>query len=166
MKNYRDSDYAVNKYADGIVYRFANQTVEITLEDYLRENSGKTETDFIELKALSDGIYDEQARDENRQTYKNVPVDGLEETDAFAVPSPEEILIDRPEQAAKEKQRRQKAKQAWASLTEIQRRRYFLYTVEGLSTWKIAEIEGVNQSKIMKSLNAADKKIKNILEKD
>jgi len=25
MKNYRDSDYAVNKNAEGIVYRFANQ---------------------------------------------------------------------------------------------------------------------------------------------
>lgn len=43
MKNDRDSDYAANKYARGIAYRFANETVEITLEDYLRENLDKTE---------------------------------------------------------------------------------------------------------------------------
>ena len=41
MKNYRDSDYAANKYASGIVYRFANKTVTVTVEDYLKENPGK-----------------------------------------------------------------------------------------------------------------------------
>ena len=52
MKNYRDSDYAANKNAKGIVCRFANQIIEITLEDYLRENPDKNEADFTELKSL------------------------------------------------------------------------------------------------------------------
>ena len=43
MKNYKDSDYALNKYSQGIVYKFADGIVEITLEDYLRDNPDKTE---------------------------------------------------------------------------------------------------------------------------
>ena len=38
MKNYKDSDYARNKFSEGIVYRFADRIVEITLKDYLAEN--------------------------------------------------------------------------------------------------------------------------------
>ena len=56
MKNYRNSDYAANKNSKGIVYRFANQTIEITLEDYLRENPDKNEADFTELKSHQRGI--------------------------------------------------------------------------------------------------------------
>ncbi len=35
MKNYKDSDYAINKSSEGIVYRFADRIVEIILKDYL-----------------------------------------------------------------------------------------------------------------------------------
>ena len=54
MKNYKDSDYARNKFSDGIVYRFADRIVEITLKDYLAENPDKTVEDFMELKALTE----------------------------------------------------------------------------------------------------------------
>lgn len=54
MQNYRKSDYAINKNSPNIVYRFHNEIIEITLEDYLKENPDKTEHDFAELKALSD----------------------------------------------------------------------------------------------------------------
>ena len=53
MQNYRKSDYAINKNSPNIVYRFHNEIIEITLEDYLKENPDKTEHDFAELKALS-----------------------------------------------------------------------------------------------------------------
>ena len=36
VKNYRDSDYELNKYREFIVYKFADGIVEITLEDFLR----------------------------------------------------------------------------------------------------------------------------------
>jgi len=52
LKNYKDSDYALNKFSEGIVYRFADRIVEITLEDYLAENPGKTAQDFLEPKAI------------------------------------------------------------------------------------------------------------------
>ena len=68
MQNYRKSDYAINKNSPNIVYRFHNEIIEITLEDYLKENPDKTEHDFAELKALSDQIYYEQDRAESAQT--------------------------------------------------------------------------------------------------
>ena len=51
VQNYRKSDYAINKNSPNIVYRFHNEIIEITLEDYLKENPDKTEHDFAELKA-------------------------------------------------------------------------------------------------------------------
>ena len=62
MKNYRKSDYALNKFSEGIVYQFSDRTLEISLEDFMRDNPGKTEADFMALKAVSDEIYLEQAR--------------------------------------------------------------------------------------------------------
>ena len=58
MREYRKSDYAINKYSPNIVYRFYDdEIIEVSLEDYLKENPDKTEQDFAELKALSDEIY-------------------------------------------------------------------------------------------------------------
>lgn len=163
MKNYQDSDYAVNKNAKGIVYRFANQTIEVTPEDYLRENPDKTETDFTEMKALSDSDYYDRDRNDYRQTWKNAPLHGLDETDAFAAPSPEDETVEQPERIAAENYRREIGQQALDTLTDIQRRRYLMYHVDGLTMRQIADIEGVIHTKIQKSLNAADKKIKKIL---
>ena len=52
MRNYKDSDYALNRYSQGIVYKFADSVVEVTLEDYLRDNPDKTEADFEELEGV------------------------------------------------------------------------------------------------------------------
>jgi len=74
VKNYRDSDYAVNKFSKGIVYRFDDETIEITLEDYLRENPDKTEEDFLRLKAISDEIFLEEIRLETAQAESWYPL--------------------------------------------------------------------------------------------
>jgi DNA-directed RNA polymerase specialized sigma subunit len=163
MKNYMNSDYAVNKNARGIIYRFADIIVEITLEIYLRENPDKTENDFVELKTLSDSIYLEQDREEYRQTYRNVSIHGLDETEICSVPSPEDEVIERQQEAMKQKHQRRLAKQALTTLTEVQHRRYLLYHVNGLTMREIAKIEGVIHSKIQKSLEASEKKIKKFL---
>jgi len=166
MKNYTDSDYALNKFSKGIVYRFADGIVEITMESYLAENPGKTVDDFFALKELSDGIYLEQVTAENAQTYRNSSFDELDETVLCQVPSPEDIhigAIDAKERAAQRQEKLRLARRALDMLTEVQRRRYLMYHVGGLSSWQIAEREGVNQSKIMNSLAGADKKIKKIL---
>ena len=79
MWNYRKNDYAANKYSPNIVYRFNDEIIEISLEDYLEENPDRTEQDFLKLKALSDEIYYEQDRAENTQTRKNISIQGMEE---------------------------------------------------------------------------------------
>ena len=157
MKNYYDSDYAVNKNASGIVYRFANQTIEVTLEDYLRENPENTATDFAELKALSDSMYLDDDRAYYRGTWKNTPIYDMEEMAVCCV------HIDVPEHIAGQERRRELGSQALAALTEVQRRRYIQHVVNGASTWKIAEKEGSNQKSVCESIQAAKKKIKNVL---
>ena len=109
MRDYRKSDYAINKYSPNIVYRFHDEIVEVSLEDYLTENPDKAERDFAELKALSDQIYYEQDRDESAQTRKDVSIHGLEETDCCATRTLEEEL----EELAVEVQNR---RYAWIAL--------------------------------------------------
>ena len=165
MKNYTESDYAINKKADGIVYRFADQTVEVTVEDYLRENPGKTIADFAALKALSDEDYYETDRRDYRQTWKNTPIDKLfeEETAILSTPSMEDDYIEREERKSVYAKRKAAAVLALDMLTVVQRRRYLMYHVDGLSLRQIAEIEGVQHSKIQNSINEAEKKIKKFL---
>jgi DNA-binding CsgD family transcriptional regulator len=163
MKNFADSDYAINKNAEGIVYRFADQTFEVTLEDYLRENPGKTAADFTELKTLSDEDYYESDRRDYRQTWKNVSLDGLENTTEFSGLSSEDEFISKTDQIAELKRRNELAQKALDKLTDVQRRRYIQHRVDGLSTWQIAEIEGTNQKSVYECLQAAEKKIKKVL---
>ena len=68
MKNYVQSDYALNKSAKGIIYRFADRIVEITQDDYLHENPDKTPANFAELKALSVADYYDTDRSDYRLT--------------------------------------------------------------------------------------------------
>ena len=167
MKNYQNSDYALNKYSKGIVYRFADGAVEVTLEDYLADNPGKTADDFMELKMLSDEIYNEQDRAENTQTKKNISFDELEMGAFRYTPSPEEMFIsgiDAREEAENRQRRVNIAGEALDMLTDIQRRRYMLHFVDGLSAHEIAKIEGANHKSVLESLWAAEKKIKKFLE--
>ena len=163
MKNYTDSDYALNKYSEGIVYRFADKTVVVTLADYLAENPGKTAEDFKALKEFSDADYLNQVRHENASTKKDVPIGDLTETDACAVPSPEYSVVDEPVEAERLEARLNLAKGALDKLTEVQRRRYIQYHGYGLTTRKIAKIEGSHFTSVHESLMAAEKRINKFL---
>jgi len=165
MKNFYESDYAINKNAGGIVYRFADQTVEITLEDYLRENPEKTAADFAVLKALSDEDYYEADRSGYRQTWKNTPFDGLENTDKFAAMSTEDEFISKAEQLAETERRSALAQNALDKLTDIQRRRYVMYHVHGMTEQEIADKEGSTQQAVSQTLIWAEKKITKSLSK-
>ena len=165
MKNYQDSDYALNKYSGGIVYRFADGIVEYTLADYLAENPDKTEADFIALKALSDTDYYERDRADYRQTWKSVSIHGMEETEDCAGDTLEHEVIELPEREAEENSRRELAHRALDTLTEVQKRRYLLYAANGLTTREIAEKEGASQRTVMDSIQWAEKKIKKFLAK-
>lgn len=158
MKNYKDSDYALNKYSEGIVYKFADCIVEITLEAYLAENPGKTEQDFRKLKALSDEIYHQQVMHENRTSRLDVPINGLEDSEQLSSPPPDAVLIHKAEENKAMKAARQLLDSG--QLTKIQRRRFILYFFQGLSTRQIAEREQVHQRAVWDSLQWASKKLK------
>jgi hypothetical protein len=163
MKNYTKSDYAINKFSKGIVYRFADCTVEVTLTDYLAENPDKTLADFIELKELSDKLYLEQARADNRQTKKNVAYTEAVELTYTGSLSPEALLIDGTEKSERHSNRIKLGKLALSRLTEVQRRRYLLHVVKGLTTRQIAVLEGVSHVAVVYSIELAEKKIEKIL---
>lgn len=160
MKNYKDSDYALNKYSQGIVYQFADGIIEVTLEEYLRENPDKTEDDFKELKALSDDIYYQQVKQEYRVSYLDVSINGMEDTIAAPNASVEAELIRKGE----EKKAFESVKRLLESgnLTVVQKRRFSLYFFHGLSTRQIAKLEGVHQRAVWDSLMWAEKKLKKI----
>lgn len=159
LKNYKDTDYALNKYSKGIVYKFADGIVEITLEDYLRDNPDKTEVDFAAIKTLSDQIYHEQAIREHRIGRREVSLGKIKETELASVPAIDAELFHKAEEesALKAAIRFLHSKR----LTEIQRRRFFQYYFQGLSTRQIARLEDVHQRAVWDSLMWAEKKLKN-----
>lgn len=160
MRNYKDSDYALNRYSKGIVYKFADGIVEITLEDYLRDNPDKTEEDFAELKAMSDEIYYQQDRQEYRVSHRDVSISGMEDTLVASASSVDAELI----QKAEEKKALEAAIRLLESgkLTDVQKRRFYLHFFQGLSTRQIAKLEGINQKTAWESLMWAEKKLKKI----
>ncbi|MBC5787078.1 MULTISPECIES: sigma factor-like helix-turn-helix DNA-binding protein [Clostridiaceae] len=160
MNNYRKSDYAVNKFSEGIVYRFNSETIEVTLEDYLKENPGKTEQDFQKLKAISDQIYYEQSKTDHRVTKKNVSIHRLEETNLCSKDTLEDTYIEQLEKELAFQSASELLKDS--SLTDIQKRRFLLHIIYGLSTRQIAKQEGVHQNAVWKSIYTATKKLKKI----
>jgi DNA-directed RNA polymerase specialized sigma subunit len=164
MKNFEDSDYALNKFSNGIVYRFMDEIIEVTLADYLYENPDKTAADFAELKAISDLDYLNQVRRDNALSRKSTFFSDVTQDSFGLTNSLEEIIIEFTEQERYHQERLAIAAKALDKLTEVQRRRYIKHHIEGLSTRAIAESEGVNNSKVIKSLAAANKKIKKFLD--
>lgn len=162
VQNYRKSDYAINKNSPNIVYRFHNEIIEITLEDYLKENPDKTKHDFAELKALSDQIYYEQDRAESAQTRKDVSIHGLEETEHCATRALDEEWEERVVDIQNRKYAWKALEQLFTvgALTEVQKRRFRLHVFQGLSTRQIGRMEGTSHQAVAKSLNLAIAKLK------
>lgn len=164
MRDYRKSDYAINKCSPNIVYRFHDEIIEVSLADYLKENPDKTEQDFAELKALSDEIYYEQDRAESAQTRKDNSLTGLEETKICAT----RPLDEEWEEKLTESQNRLYVRRAFKKLFEadvltgIQKRRFCLYVFKGLSIRQIGSLEGRSHQVVAKSLNMAIRKLKKI----
>jgi RNA polymerase sigma factor (sigma-70 family) len=156
MDNYKETDYAKNKYSHNIVYETSKGTVEITVTQYLNENPNKEEADFWELKALSDEVYRQQAKEEHTQTNRNARFDENIESGFFYFPSPEEILEFREERLREQRL----VEELLFPLTPAQRRRLLCYVVEGMSLQEIADMENVNPSAVCRSIIEAKKKLR------
>lgn len=159
MRNFNESDYALNKYSEGIVYKFADgKTQTIWLEDYLSANPGKSAEDFAKIKALSDELYHEQVIVEHRTGRLDVTINGLEETEQLATVSIDTELIHKADTG-----KALKAAKLFLNsgkLTEVRRRRFILHCFKGLSIRQIAELEQVDFRAVWESLHWATKKLK------
>lgn len=162
MRKYWTSDYAVNKDREGIVYQFADGSeIEISLAEYLQVNPDKTEQDFVELKALSDGIYYEQALEDTRYGKQKQSLGKLEDSEQFATPSVDTLLIHNGEKDQALKAARLLLESD--DLTETQRRRFIRHFFEGQSYRQIASQESVHFTSVQESIEGAVRKMKKYL---
>ena len=162
LKNYKNSDYALNKFSEGIVYKFSDGIVEVTLADYLRDNPEKTEADFAKLKALSDAIYYKQDREDSAKTRRNISLYGIEETEQCSTLPLEDEWIE-----TNDLRYAGQAVQGLLEsgiLTEVQQRRFVLHIFKGLSCRQIAQMEKVSHKNVAKSVNLAIQKLKKLFE--
>jgi len=151
----KNSIYALNKKdPDAIVYPSANgKLIRVTREDFPNEE------EFLAFKKWSDENFHEEEKLDHREANHILSVDDLSEA-ALAVPAADVLLERQHERAEKRKIASDMVVKLKDKLTDIQFRRLWMYCVEGKTEQQIAEIEGVDQQRISKSILAAKKKIK------
>ena len=151
----KNSIYALNKKdPDAIVYPSANgKLIRVTREDF------PSEEEFLAFKKWSDENFHEEEKLDHREANHVLSADDLSEA-ALAVPAADVLLERQHERAEKRKIASDMVVKLKDKLTDIQFRRLWMYCVEGKTEQQIAEIEGVDQQRISKSILAAKKKIK------
>lgn len=132
------------------------------MEDYLAKNPGKTAEDFLKLKALSVEIYHQQVINENRTSRLDVSMNGLEERSEFATVSLDATLIHTSDTHNVIKGANRLLDSG--DLTEVQRRRFVLYFIEGLSYRQIAKKGNVYQSAVRERLQWTLKKLRKLID--
>ncbi len=151
----KNSIYALNKKdPDAIVYPSATgQLVRITRADF------PSEEEFLAFKAWSDENFH---KEDNRDVVEGkhlVSIDDISES-ALAVPASDVIMERQLARAEQRKMASDMVVKLKDKLTETQFRRLWMYYVDGKTEEEIAEIEGVGQQRVSKSILAAVKKIK------
>ena len=151
----KNSIYALNKKdPDAIVYPSANgKLIRVTREDF------PSEEEFLAFKKWSDENFHEEEKLDHREANHVLSADDLSEA-ALAVPAADVLLERQHERAEKCKIASDMVVKLKDKLTDTQVRRLWMYHVDGKTEEEIAEIEGVAQQQISKSIIAAEKKIK------
>lgn len=151
---HRKSDYALNKKnPDAIVCKSVTDIhIRLTRADF------SSEEEFLKWKVWSDEDY--HATEKAGRTYHDLGLP-LEDWAVPSAPSVEELLLEAASQASRDAARTVLAKQIRCGLTEKQLRRLCLYYLEGKKENEIAELEGVGQQRISRSLHTG----KTLLEK-
>ena len=158
-KNYRGSNYAMNKYSTGIVYKYADESItEIRFEDISAADPTFTEEAFNELKEISNELYHKEAKsDELYYKYVKATLDGEDAGNWVSTKTLEEEFFEQIEN----KQIKKELKTIlFTRLTENQRRRLLLNVLKGLTERQIAELELVDRRAVHDSIEAARKKLK------
>lgn len=156
----RKTDYSLNKLdSDAIVYIDAEKTiVRLTREDF------SSLEEFLKWKAWSDANYHITEKANHLYADHTLSLTGLPEAVA-AVPSPDAMLTERHSGWEQEHLRQLMARAMDSCLTGTQRRRLWLYHVDGLTEKEIALAKNVQQQNVSKSIRAARKKVKTFFRK-
>lgn len=162
MNEYNKSNYAINKFSRGIVYKNADGSIlEVTFEKIAKGNPEFTQEDFENLKQLSDEMYHEEAKgDWNYHYHIAGCLDEYRFIKQLSSLSPEDELDVRDNEAAFNENF---CKAVDALLTPIQKRRLYLNCFEGATVREIAETEGVSYSIVARSIKAGKEKLKKFL---
>lgn len=156
MKKFNRTDYAFNKYAQGIVYQSVKGYYEISMEDFIREDPEKGEKIFLSIKSFSDEWYHEQDQMQTRITRKELSLEGLNEQTIKDNQVRQDIQIQVEEKLIKQC--------AWKALHNILDKNLLTYKQKsrlknlilgGFSIRQIAQIEGVSHVAILKSIHIA-----------
>ena len=151
----KDSLYSINKKnPDAVVYKFANgEESRITRADFA------TEEEFLSFKAWSDEDLHIEDKREVLAGIRQVSIEDISEA-AIATPAVDVVMEHQLQRSEQRRKVSELVVQLKDKLTEKQFRRLWMYCVDGKTEQQIAEIEGVDQQRISKSILAAKKKIK------
>ena len=151
----KDSLYSINKKnPDAVVYKFANgEESRITRADFA------TEEEFLAFKAWSDEDLHIEDKREVLAGIRQVSIEDISEA-AIATPAVDVVMEHQLQRSEQHRKVSELVVQLKDKLTEKQFRRLWMYCVDGKTEQQIAEIEGVDQQRISKSILAAKKKIK------
>lgn len=151
----KDSLYSINKKnPDAVVYKFADgEERRITREDF------PTEEEFLAFKAWSDENFHEEEKLDHREANHTLSTEDLSEA-ALATPAVDVVMERQHQRAEQRRTTSDMIVKLKDKLTETQFRRLWMYHVDGKTEDEIAEIEGVAQQQISKSILAAEKKLK------
>ena len=151
----KDSLYSINKKnPDAVVYKFANgEESRITRADFA------TEEEFLAFKAWSDEDLHIEDKREVLAGIRQVSIEDISEA-AIATPAVDVVMEHQLQRSEQRRKISELVVQLKDKLTETQFRRLWMYCVDGKTEQQIAEIEGVDQQRISKSILAAKKKIK------
>lgn len=152
----KDSLYSINKKnPDAVVYKFANgEESRITRADFA------TEEEFLAFKAWSDEDLHIEDKREVLAGIRQVSIDDISEA-AISTPAVDVVMERQHQRAEQRRKASEMVVQLKNKLTETQFRRLWMYHVDGLDTYEIAEIEGNTHQAVSKSIIAAEKKLKN-----
>ena len=138
------SDYALNKMApDAIVYKdAAGDMTRLTQADF------PSLEEFQRWKAWSDENYHDTEKASHIYYNHTRSLHGLSEQ-AIAVQSPEDTVMEAEDQRERQELCRMLLEGLDSCLTPVQRRRLWLYCVDGLTVRQIAEAENVKHQSIV-----------------
>lgn len=158
MRKFQNTDYVRNKYSKGILYKVSEGYIEVTAEQYLKENPDKTEQDFMELKRISDEIYYKQNQEESAYARRKEELKAVEEIEQSETDMLDLDIIKKME----EEEMKQAVKKLleMGNLTLIQKRRFYLHFYEGKSYRQIAKLDGVHFTSVQESIEVCVKKLK------